>query len=400
MLGRFLKFFERKSDSTWDVLLGIGMQTAANIAVSPEVALRCIPVLAGTRVRCETLGALPLHLYVKDAAGKKDRATDHPLYKLLHDRPNGWTSAPEFIMQMEQDTITHHGAFALANRSGDKIVELIRLPPNAVSVRIDPVSLEPIYDLTIANGTKINYPWRDILHIPNRGNVAPIWQAREAIGLTMAMERHAGSLFGNGARPAGVLKFKRKLDDVTYARLMKSWASGHSGENAGKTAIIEDDGDFTPLTFNSVDMQFSEMRAFQVVEIARALGVPPTLMQELGRATWANAEEMSQTFLAFTILPRMKLWQGAVARLLSADEQAKYYAEFMVDELVKADIAARFAAYAQAIQSRILNPNEARAKENMAPYQGGDEFANPNISPNATPLPIAPPVRSKPRVVA
>jgi HK97 family phage portal protein len=414
MLGKFFKRFERKSTDTFDVLLGIGMQTAANIAVSPEVALRCIPVYAGVRVRCETLGTLPLHLYLRGDGGQKDRAIDHPLYKLLHDRPNAWTSAPEFVMQMEQDTITHGGGFALANRSGDKIVELIRLPPNAVTVRIDPITLEPSYDLVVAGGTKINYAWKDILHVPTdlpglnwsslasstAGHGSPIRQAREAIGLTMAMERHAGALFGNGARPAGILKFKRKLTDDVHERLRKSWSSGHSGENAGKTAILEDDADFVPLTFNSVDMQFSEMRAFQVVEIARALGVPPTLMMELGRATWKNAEEMAQNFLAFTILPRMKLWQGAVARLLSADEQARYYAEFMVDELVKADIAQRFAAYAQAIQSRIINPNEARAKENMAPYAGGDEFANPNITPNAAAPPIEPPVRSKPRAVA
>ncbi|MEJ0097865.1 MAG: phage portal protein [Bauldia sp.] len=118
-----------------------------------------------------------------------------------------------------------------------------------------------------------------------------------------------------------------------------------------------------------------------MVEIARALGVPPTLMMDFGRATWSNAEEMSQVFLAFTILPRTKMWSGAVARLLSKEEQATYYAEFMVDELVKADIAARFVAYSQAIAARILSPNEVRAKENMPPYEGGDEFANPNITP-------------------
>jgi phage portal protein BeeE len=105
---------------------------------------------------------------------------------------------------------------------------------------------------------------------------------------------------------------------------------------------------------------------------------------------------MSQTFLSFTILPRAKLWQGAVARLLSADEQRQYYPEFLVDELVKADIAQRFAAYAQAISSRILNPNEVRAKENMPPYAGGDEFANPNVTPNPAPAPAA---RPRPRVV-
>ena len=31
-------------------------------------------------------------------------------------------------------------------------------------------------------------------------------------GLALAMEQHAEHLFGRGARPAGILKFKGKLD--------------------------------------------------------------------------------------------------------------------------------------------------------------------------------------------
>ena len=106
---------------------------------------------------------------------------------------------------------------------------------------------------------------------------------------------------------------------------------------------------------------------------------------------------MSQAFLTYTELPRMKLWQGAVSRLLSADEQKKFVPEFLVDELVKADIAARFEAYSKAIASRVLNPNEARAKENMAPYDGGNEFVNPNIQPAAD---AKPPTQTKPRLAA
>ena len=38
-------------------------------------------------------------------------------------------------------------------------------------------------------------------------------------------------------------------------------------------------------------------------------------------------------------------------------------------------------AYSKAIAARILNPNEARAAENRAPYDGGDVFQNPNTTP-------------------
>ena len=402
MLGKLFRIFERKSDMGFEALIDLGMRTAANIAVTPEIALKSTPVYRGVSVRCEVLGSLPFMLYRRRPDGGKDRATDHPIFKLIHSRPNPWTSAPEFVMQLEQDCITDGGGYALANRAGDKIVELIRLAPRSVQVDTDDATLEPKYTVTLKDGTKRIYRWQDILHVSTLGNLAPIKQAREAIGLCMAMERHAGALFGNGARPAGVLKFKRKLADDVYERLRRSWASGHSGENAGKTAIIEDDGDFVPLTFNSVDLQFQELRAFQVVEVARALGVPPNLLMDFGRATWGNAEQMAQGFLTFTLLPRMKLWAGAVSRLLSADEQDEFVPEFVADALVQAEIAARFEAYAKAITNGILNPNEARALENRPPYDGGNEFRVPmnTEAPGAGPAPKPAAQQAMPRVAA
>jgi phage portal protein BeeE len=153
-------------------------------------------------------------------------------------------------------------------------------------------------------------------------------------------------------------------------RLKTSWGSGHSGENSGRTAILEDGADFQALTFNSVDLQFQELRGFQVIEIARALGVPPMLLMDFGRATWGNSEQMAQAFLTFTILPRMRLWAGAVSRLMPADEQEKFVPEFLVDELVKAEIAARFEAYAKAITNRP-----------MAQQQGGHRHEQDYPSP-------------------
>ena len=399
MLGALKKLFERKGDGLeqYRAIFVAGAATAAQISVSPESALLSPSVQVGVRVRAETLGCLPLHLYQRDGESKK-KAVDHPLYRLLHDRPNEWTSAAEFIMQMEQDAITHNnGAVALANRVGGKVVELLRLHPNSVALRCDPNTLEPIYDVTVNGQEKVAYNWRDILHIPNRSNHSAIYLAREAIGLSIAMERHASRILGNGGRPSGVLKVKGRLNEDVATRIKTSWNASHGGESSGGTAILEEGMEFEPLTFSSVDMQFQDMRAFQVIEISRALGVPPTLMMELGRATWANAEEMAQSFLSFTILPRAKLWQGAVARLLSTDDQVSFYPEFLIDELVKADIAARFNAYAQAISARVLNPNEARAKENLPPYEGGDVFANPNTTPAAPP---APPARTTVRVAA
>jgi HK97 family phage portal protein len=401
-LNKLFRQTEKKSlfdAANWGFLIDTASSTASGILVNPLTAMRCVPVFAGARIRCETLGSLPIHLYQRDAEGNKTKAVDHPLYRLLHDRPNAWTSATDFIEEIEQDTIAHGAGYALANRSGGEIAELIRLNPTSVSVEYDQVTMEPFYRLTLANKAQRLYPWQDILHVKACGGLSAIRQCAAAIGLALAMEEHAGNLFGNGARPSGVLTVQKTLGDTAFNILAESWKNIHQkgGSNAGGTAILEQGTTFIPLTFNSVDLQFQELRMFQTIEIARALGVPPTLLFDFSRATWANAEEMSQAFATFTLLPRTKLWEGAIARLLSPEEQASYFAEFNVDALVRADLAQRFSAYASAIAARIINPNEARARENMAPYDGGDEFLNPNISESP---PIAPPARQKPRAVA
>jgi phage portal protein BeeE len=76
--------------------------------------------------------------------------------------------------------------------------------------------------------------------------------------------------------------------------------------------------------------------------------------------------------------PWLKLWREDLSLyLLTTEERREYYFGFVVDDLVKADIAARFTAYAQAITNGILNPNEIRELEDRGPYKGGDEFRLP-----------------------
>lgn len=162
-------------------------------------------------------------------------------------------------------------------------------------------------------------------------------------------------------------------------RLRDSFNAGHAGgENAGRTLILEDGMDFAPLEFTAVDMQFLELRRHQVAEIARVFRIPLHLLQELERATHNNAEAMGQQFLSLTLLPWLKIWEAGIRRaLLTPEERKVYSAEFLTDDLARADLAARFAAYAQAVTNGLLSPNEIRASENRTPYPGGDQFRLP-----------------------
>jgi hypothetical protein len=53
---------------------------------------------------------------------------------------------------------------------------------------------EPIYKVTLKSGGIKTYTWHDILHVPTFGNLSAVKQAREAIGLGLALEKHAAKL--------------------------------------------------------------------------------------------------------------------------------------------------------------------------------------------------------------
>lgn len=360
--------------------------TAAGVAVNPETALKCPAVYASVKVLAESVAQLPLILYRRTEGGGKERATDHPLYSVLHDEANDWTDAFSFRMEMQAALCTHGKAFAFVNRAGGQVAELIQLPSPAVTVETDPLTMEPSYTVTLEDGSQRRYDRSEILHLQTLRGLSPVLQAAEAIGLSMALEQHAARLLGNGARPSGVLKYDKFLGPEMVAKMKAAFSAAHGGGESGKTLVLEDGMSFEPLSFTSVDMQFQEMRRFQIGEIARVFRLPLHMLQDLERTTHNNAEHLGQQYVALTLMPWLKLWEQGLRRaLLSPEERGEYVVEFLVDDLTRAALAERFSAYATAIREGFLSPNEARAADNRPPYDGGDAFHRPvNTAPTGT----------------
>jgi HK97 family phage portal protein len=281
LLGFLRRLLEQKTlglSSAW-ALVDLGRTAASGIHVSPEVSLRCPAVRGAVAVLSESVAQLPLILYRRGNDGSKERATDHSLYEILHDQANDWTSAFEFRQQMMVDLLLFGNAFAHIGRSraSGAIVELVRLPPRAVQVDRDEATQEPTY--WIQDPIRRQIDRADILDLAALGGESPVMLAREAIGLYLSMERHQGLLFGNGARPAGVLKLKGRIPPATLERLQQDFAQKWGGlAGSGRTMILEDDATFEPVTFSSVDLQMIELRRYQVAEIARALRIPLHLL--------------------------------------------------------------------------------------------------------------------------
>lgn len=385
---------ETKATSSYaefEALVSAGRQTAAGVAVSPETALRCSPAFACIRIVAETVEQVPLHLYRKLPDGGRERAADHPAGRVLR-QPNEWTTAAEFKLLIGMHLATYGNFFAWVGRDGTgAVVEMIPLDPRRVTVTPDPVTMAPLYIVTAGDGTQRTFSRAEILHVRGPGldlyrGAAPVEMAREAIGLSLTLESHCGSLFGRGAKPSGLLKVKGRKTPEGLARIRALFEQFYRGTEGARTMLLDEDTDFEQVQLTSVDSQTLEMRRFQVAEVSRYWRIPLSLLNDLERVTHANAEALGQQFLSFCMLPIFRSISDAMAlTLLRPDERDEFYFEFLVDDIARAALAARMTSYATAISHGIYSPNEIREKENAAGYRGGEVHTRPVNTAPVTP---------------
>lgn len=361
------------------------LPTIAGANVSPLSAMRCAPVRRCVNVISETLATLPAGVVEIASDGSRKPVAGHPLNRLLTVAANPWTPPGRLIEQAARDALLHGNSFVFVNRVGGEVRELVRLPPEAVQVTYQIETGEPFYRVTNGEDQR-DLPREDVLHIAAASidgvvGLSPVIEAREAIGLCLIMEAHAARLFAKGARPAGVLSFAKSLGDAAAARLAASWKALNSGENAGGVAIVEEGGSFVPLAFSSVDAQFVELWQRATHEVCRAFGVPPSMAFEMDRATWANSSEMNGHFLRYTLARWITAFEAEMRlKLLSEDERANHEISFDSDLLLRNDLEARSAAYAQLRAAGVVTSNEIRSWENLPPRPDGDTLQNPNTT--------------------
>lgn len=350
-----------------------GVQSVTGAFIGPGSAMRVPAVACAVALISETIGTMPAKLFNTD---NKQTAREHPAFRLMHGEANPWTSAEHLRTQLTADALLQANGYALVVRANGTPQELHRLDPSKVK-QCHQSDGEPFYQVQTAGG-QVLYAYTDILHIQAFGGVAPITLGREAIALAAAFEAFIGSLFANGGRPSGIIKSPKTLDVEAKRKLAASWFNTHSGRNTGGTAVLDEAMEYQALSATLADSQFAENRLEQIREIARVFRVPPTMLFELTRGTWSNTEEMARQFLAITLKPWLASWAWAYARaLLTADERAAFYVEFVTDDLLSTDTAARATAYGQYRGMGVMTANEVRAGLNLTSHPTGDELQNP-----------------------
>lgn len=353
--------------------------SATGLNVSEETALKCAAVYSCVRVLSESVAQLPLKTYKRLKGKGKEPFPDHPLSKLLSLTPNPEMTAFTFWETMMAHLPTWGNAFAFIEWNGaGHPAALWPLKPNRVEVR-RMENGEIGYILSTDKGQKQIYYAENILHIPGLGfdglvGYSVIRMAAEAIGLDMAAERYAGKFFGNSATPGGVFEHPTKMSKEAQERFKEGWEQMHTGlENAHKTAVLEEGMKYKQITVNPEDAQLLESRKFSRSIISGLFRVPAHMINDLEKATFSNIEHQSIEFAKYTLTPWLRrIEQSLNTRLFTPREQDEYFAEFVLDGLLRGDVKSRNEAHEIAIRSGYVSINEVRAEENRPPVEGGD----------------------------
>ena len=77
-------------------------------AVTERSAMQMTAVYSCVRILAEAVAGLPLHLYKYNDDGVKEKAIDHPLYRLLHDEPKEKEQIKGNLMEQENGMLQFH----------------------------------------------------------------------------------------------------------------------------------------------------------------------------------------------------------------------------------------------------------------------------------------------------
>lgn len=366
-----------------DFLRGIinGQPSKTGAAVNESTALKVTAYLAAVKIISESVASLPLFLYKKDRDGGRDKAKNHSLYPILHDVSN-----EEMTAYTVRETIQGHACnwgngYAHIERNGfGEVLGLYPLLPDRTTVERNKDTRKIQYKTKI-DGEIFILPFMDVLHIKGFGSDGlkgfnPVLHAKEAIGISLATEEFGARFFGDGANPSGIIEYPGKLKGEAIQEFKADAKANYGGlGNSHRLMVLEEGLKFHQTTIPPEVAQFLQTRTFQIAEISRVFRVPLHMLAELTHATFSNIEHQSIEFVIHTLRPWLIRWEQEIKlKLLTPSERKRgFYAEHLVDALLRGDMTSRNAALATQRQNGIINANEWRAIENMNPLDKPEE---------------------------
>jgi HK97 family phage portal protein len=369
--------------------------TSSGVDVTEDSAMRSATVWSCVKVISEDMASMPLIVYRREGKSK-ERAVEHPLYQLLHDRPNPEMTSMQWRECQQLSLLLWGNAYSEIQRNlAGEPMALWPLDPSKMTVDRDKATNELVYKYAISEGGTRTFSKEEILHIAGLSyngliGLGVIAFQRESIGTCIAGSQYQGSAMANSGMSTVCLSHPAPKAPSPEGRkafreeLQKTYAGP---SNAGKWIVLWEGMKAESISLSPADMQFIDSRKYTQIDICGIYRIPPHKIGILDRATFSNIEQQSISYVVDCLRPWCIRWEQQInMKLLGKTEE--YYVEHLVDGMLRGDLPSRYAAYATGRQWGWLSVNDVRSIENMNPVPNGDEYIVPmNMAPAGEPPP-------------
>ena len=359
-----------------------GRVGVTGIAVNERFALRNSTFYRSLSLHCGSMGMLPLHLRRRNGR-ETEKATDHPLFNVLHRKPNSFQTAARFKSYMQLCALLDGNAYALKVKSRGAIRQLIPLPRRRVKPRLTD-TFDLVFDYDRPNGGKVVLNTDDVFHfgtpltLDGINGISLLDIAADTLGIAVTSQQAAARLLTKGTMASGALETDQTLGDEAIRNLKQSLREDHAGAGAEDDWLILEEGlKAKVFGYNAKDAELVALMRRAAEDLARFMGVPRPLLM-FDETSWGSGiEQLSLFFITYCLMPWFVIWEEAVwTWLLTPGEQATMYAKFNEGALLRGSAIdqANFLKAALGPNAAYLTPNEAREYMDRNPIAGGDEL--------------------------
>ncbi|WP_372898363.1 phage portal protein [Stieleria sp.] len=382
-----------------------GGDAASGVKVTLDTVLGDPSVYSAVRKIAEHIALMPLEL--KAIKGRESNAAvNDPLYDIVCKSPNEMQTAFMFRSTlMLHAMLAGNGRAAIVRDAMGMPVELIPLLPSQTITCLEEGkkwhAVTPQHEDQITNyvdhfndrnkNSIVAIPDKDVLHFMGLSysgfvGMSVVDVLKDAFGLGIGAQKAVSSSF-RSPKPGVLIHAPQGMfrDDSQAKQFMADFNEFHTGvDNTNKAALLRDGMTTSVLPINASDAQWIEQRRFHRQDVASIFGLE-SFIGDGEPSPYKSVSERNTAYMTNCLLPWMvKIEQEWSKKLIMPIRRKRMFFEFNQQSLLRMDFPTSITSLSGAITSRIMSPNEARERLRMNPYDGGDEFFNPAITPGGS----------------
>lgn len=272
----------------------------------------------------KAISQVPLKVYSKTADGKEEPLPEDNMWNSFFSRPNDLMDKYSFVESIVSYLMLQGNSWMISSTPFNSIS-----PPEAVYI-ISRDHVKPKVNKTTnqleswifnpkgvnrsAGSKDIPVPLDQVAHFwfwnpydPIMG-LSPLEAGKIAIESDYKASKFNLLFFENGAQPSGVVWTEKRLGDLQFNRIKEQLQQEHAGsKRAHKMMILEDGLKYSQTSLTQKDMQFYDLRKFDMSRILQLFGMKKSIISETDNLNYATAKEQRKSWWEDTNLPIMNL---------------------------------------------------------------------------------------------